>query len=260
MNFKESYLVPKTIYEKMATPCHDVSETGKIDNKADKIPADVRMKLYDYNKKFPKKYPPNKIFPPANLPSNHEEKGVDVAEELVSSIKNTSRKNLANEIISFIKRRGGGEIGWTNNFDLVLNDRRHFGVDIRDMLAFTVGEIEDSSERARAFIHKLREIQAPPHFFMFYNKQVYPGGPRKNDEFDYWPRDLDSPQDEWELQGQEKEMSSSEEEIAFNPKLRESSPPSPVRGRTASRQRYTLRKYPRKRRWGGDQWETWKDK
>lgn len=275
MNFKESYLVPKAIYEKMTGGSPDTA--NKMPDKEDNIPGDVRMRLFDYNNKFPKTYPQSKIFSPANPRITFLEKTLDDADELVSSIRNTSRKNLAKEIVTFIDRRGGGVIGWTKNFDLVLDNQRQNGSDIRDILAYTVGEIEDFGQRALPFISKLKEVDAPPYFFMFYNKNPYlgeAGGGKKLGGADYWPRDpdnprwdieseeekLDSPQAEWDLQaGQEKDMSS-DEEVVFSPKLEDKSPPSPKRGRSLTRTPYTLRQQPRQRRWKGDNWEIWKEK
>ena len=163
--FEESYLVPKATYEKLMGK--------KI------MPYDVRLKNWDYRKRFQDTVP-SLPSPKAPLipPDKKRERQVQA---ILNSVNNTSRRRLALKLLKFIDARGGGTIDWTDNYEVTLDGERIYNLDIRDAIRHLVGEDEDPQGKTWAVYQRLVDLDAPHFLVRFYTTDY----PRRTYTMDY---------------------------------------------------------------------------
>ena len=167
-SFKECYLVPKALYESLSKG-KTLKEKTMVKNSKSNLPsntnydtpADVKTKYYDYDNKFPTQSAPN--------PKSHR---YSLEYELLGNLHSIGKKNVAKDIVNFIISRTGGTIEWNDDFKLEVDGETLFDLDLRDVLAFIVGEQEDYYGKAIPIITKLQELNAPSYFFMFYKGPI----------------------------------------------------------------------------------------
>ena len=172
MNFEESYLIPKTLYEKLR---HNETDTTP--------PDDVAIKQKDYAYRF-------------KLGKSH----LNLQEEnpsalILDSINDSSKRLLAAQILHFIHSRGGGSIKWGEDYIMIIDGTRYEELDAREVFRRIVGEIEDPAQTAYPVYIQLKKLQAPYYFLRFYDEL--------NNQDDQWfsfdkkektyPEDIDLP-------------------------------------------------------------------
>lgn len=181
MAFKESYLVPKSEYERL-------TKVQLIDE-----PADVQLKKLDHAYRFQTKVT---TIPPTL--------GQERKEHVLEAIKDDSKRMLATKILKFIRKKGGGTIKWDENFKLMVDDFKLSWLDARDAFRYLVGEIEDRDFVAYPLYEKLVELKAPSYMIAFYDKPISKPGVSKPTEKD-WPWLAYTPEKRRESESEEEE-------------------------------------------------------
>lgn len=176
MDFKECYLIPKELYD------HQVKAKDRSS-----LPADVRLKLLDHQKRFQTAVPPKK--------EDEESRLEQQIQTILGGIPDVTRKNLASQILTFIVSKGGGSIRWTDDFGVLLDNQRLYNLDIRQAIRHLVGANPDFKRESLPIYERLLALGMKPTLLMFYN-----------DEAEYEDDDISSPASEerWDSEGEEK--------------------------------------------------------
>lgn len=159
MNFKESYLIPKNLYDKQMQKSDVESFKERISNKDNlttesNLPSDVKLKLWDFHQRY-------------NVaPSQSIEDGINKKErqmgEILKSVNHTSKRIMAKDILDFIIHKTGGVVDWDDKFNLILNGRVYYNIDIRDCIRIMVGDLPNEDEnKIRGLLFYLREFNIP---------------------------------------------------------------------------------------------------
>lgn len=176
MNFTESYLVPKKLYDDITAVKRGallVPPSGKTDLYIDSnLPDDVKLKLLDYHKRFGTAVKNNGMTRGDPLPEDGQALKEKQMEEIIGSVRDFSKKKLATKIVRFIVDKGGGTIGWDDNFTLIIDGVKHFGTDVRDCIKVTVGEMRDTLNKTDRFVEKLESLGINPNLTMFASEGV----------------------------------------------------------------------------------------
>ena len=158
MAFKQSYLVPKHLYEILCNPTQISS----------KEPPDVRMKKLDHAYRFQmevedeEEHPKKIILKPDKDTLSHRK---DI---ILKAVKDDSKRYLASQILKFFHEKGGGSVKFEDDFKVAVDGERIPGLDARDALRYLVGEIEDSDLKAFPLYQKLKTLKARDHLSRFY--------------------------------------------------------------------------------------------
>jgi len=144
MGFKECYLVPKELYEKQH------------------LPADVRLKQWDYKKRFQSS---------VNTPTPSEDSKLEQQmQSILGGIPDVLRRNLASQILTFIVTKGGSSIRWTDDFVVLLDNQRLYNLDIREALRHLVGVSPDIRRETYPIYERLLALGIKPNLLMFYDE------------------------------------------------------------------------------------------
>ena len=144
MSFEESYLIPKSLYERLQNqkPATD--------------PDDVAIKKRDYAYRFRlKKLPLTQLQYPSAL--------------ILDAFDDDAKRNLAQQILHFIQTHGGGTIKWGDDYVLIVNGTRMEELDAREVMRQIVGEVEDPNQLARPVYDQLQDLGAPDYLLRFYH-------------------------------------------------------------------------------------------
>jgi len=151
MGFKECYLVPKELYEK---------QIRKVDPP---IPADVKLKWVDHQKRFQSG---------VQIPQEVEESQLErQMQTILEGIPDVSKRNIASQILTFIASRGGGSVKWTDDFGVLLDNRRIYNLDIREVMRHLAGVTPDIKSQSLPIYERLSELGMKPTLLMFYDNQ-----------------------------------------------------------------------------------------
>lgn len=150
MGFKECYLIPKELYEK------------KQQNSS--VPADVKLKQWDFHKRFQTKN--------HSLTASEESQLEQQMQAILNGIPDLMQRNLASQILTFIASKGGASIKWTDDFGVLLDNQRLFNLDIRDVLRHLVGVNPDFKRVSFPIYERLLELGIKPTLLMFYDNSV----------------------------------------------------------------------------------------
>lgn len=146
--FKECYLVPRHLY--------DAFMQDKRANVISGLPDDVKIKIQDFNKRF-------------NLAGEDLQQQDDGVEdygkhEIISSVSDYSKRKKAEDIVDFILNNSAGVIKWDRNFNIILDDQRLFGTDIRDLVRHLVGDTKGELDANQTkVVSRLKQINVLPH-------------------------------------------------------------------------------------------------
>ena len=143
MTFKESYLIPKHLYETLQH------------NALNKEPDDVVVKKKDYAYRF-------------KLSATPQAAQNNPFEPILSSIVDDAKRNLAFKILQFIQTRGGGSVKWGGDNIMILNGTRTVALNASDVVRKLVGEIEDPQYLAYPVYQQLQRLNAPEYLLRFY--------------------------------------------------------------------------------------------
>lgn len=149
MAFKECYLVPKQLYDKQI----------KMADSA--MPADVKLKLLDHEKRFG----------PAvrTTPEDQETRLERQMQTILDGVPDVTRRNLASQILTFIVTRGGGSIRWSDDFGVLLDNQRLYNLDIRKVMRHLVGADSDIKRESLPIYERLLSLGMKPTLLMFYD-------------------------------------------------------------------------------------------
>jgi hypothetical protein len=158
--FRECYLIPKQTYDAVVRdqPAHK-----------EHLPDDIQMKLNDFRQRY--NFDENKK-DKGKIRSTHEEHT-----EILESVRDSGKREIAKKILDFIQTRTGGTINWDPHFNVILDGQILFGVDIRDVVRVLVGDIRDFDHRARPVFQKLEELRIHPSLLLFYDRGEKPWVP-----------------------------------------------------------------------------------
>lgn len=145
-SFKECYLVPRHQYVALMQ--------GKQANTISGLPDDVKIKIQDFNKRF-------------NLNGGELQQQQDEdngRNEIINSVNDYSKRKKAEDIVDFMLNNSGGVIKWDSNFNIILEGRRLFGTDIRDLVRHLVGDIKGELDaNQKEVVSRLKKIDILPH-------------------------------------------------------------------------------------------------
>jgi len=198
-SFEESYLVPKTVYQKFAAQ-------KKMQ------PIDVRLKNFDYQRRFLDSADNTPILPQTIPRESESEQQMRI---ILNSIKDVSKRSLASQIINFIISRAAGSIGWTKQYHVTLDGERIYGLDIRDALKHLVGEKVDFAGASWPVYQRLKDLGAHQSLLSFYHNEDDPKTFRDDPAYVFFPKSFGdltpfpTKEEEWEEKQEEEE----EEEI-----------------------------------------------
>ena len=152
MGFKECYLVPKELYDQQVKM-----------NDRPPLPADVKLKLLDQQKRFQTGVQPRK--------EDDESRLEQQMQTILNGIPDVTRKNLASQILTFIVSKGGGTIKWSDDFGVLLDNQRLYNLDIRQVLRHLVGVSPDLRRESLQIYERLLALGMKPTLLMFYNDE-----------------------------------------------------------------------------------------
>jgi len=161
MGFEECYLVPKELYEKH-------QHTSSL------VPPDVRLKQWDYKKRFQ-----SSVHTAA--PSDDAKLDRQI-QTILNGIPDVLRRNLGSQILTFIVSKGGGTIKWTDDFQVFLDNRRLYNLDIREVLRHLVGVNHDIKRESYPIYERLLSLGINPTLLMFYDDPAETDNERDWDE------------------------------------------------------------------------------
>ena len=145
MSFEESYLIPKSLYEKLQKPAPE--------------PSDVTLKKKYFAVRFQlQKLPRTQLQNPPDL--------------ILDAIEDEAKRSLAKQILNFIQTHGGGTIKWGEDLVLTINGFRMEELDAREVIRQLVGEIADFNQQAYPVYEQLKLLGAPEHLLRFYSTKV----------------------------------------------------------------------------------------
>lgn len=164
MTFKESYLIPKELYEKLLnSKKNDLLAPIGVD-----LPADVKVRMMDFHERFKEN--------PTIRDDKHDKRKErssgthEQIEQILGSVNNQSKLPLASEIIEFIRNKMGGTVTWDRNYNLVLNGTTFYGVDIRDCLRVLLGDLPVSTVPVDDLVKYLRAFDIDERMLMYYKE------------------------------------------------------------------------------------------
>lgn len=143
MAFSESYLIPKTTFE-------------KLKRWRQKIPPDVELKMLDHRTRFA-------------LPTTKKEPPNSQMKTILDSVKEPAKKVLAKKILNFISTRAGGSIRWEDDYKIIIDGEKNYHLDIRDAILDLVGETADTNGKTLGLYQKLKQLKTPFHYLQFYD-------------------------------------------------------------------------------------------
>lgn len=161
MNFKESYLIPKSLYEALKD-----DKTLATSHTRSNLPADIQVKLMDYQNRFQTQVP---LEPKTERRFNNAD-----VQEILEGVQDVSRRSLARDLLHFIKAETGGAVTWDDNFKVVLQDETLFDTDIRDCIRMIVGEIPVAGAGIRKVLSYLKAFDIPSRMLMYINPRLIP--------------------------------------------------------------------------------------
>lgn len=177
MAFKECYLVPKQLYDRQ------VKMTDST------MPADVKIKLLDHEKRFGQA---------VRTTSEDQESQLErQMQTILDGVPDVTRRNLASQILTFIVTRGGGSVKWTDDFGVLLDNRRLYNLDIRKVIRHLVGADSDIKRESLPIYERLLSLGMKPTLLMFYDNPEF----EDDDESDLaekedWDEEVESDREE----------------------------------------------------------------
>lgn len=181
--FKECFLVPKHLYNKTVV---QKSGLAMIHNKPSTPPVDVVLKKMDFNKTYPIVPKEDSVAASYPVVQNEQQRRNEQINFILSHIKHPSKQNLASQILNFINTSTAGTVDWTHDYELLIEGQNVANLDIRDAIAYFVGQEEDRKGVAEPLAHFLISLGAPPRLFMFYktNSQQYDDASSRDSDYD----------------------------------------------------------------------------